>query len=115
MALHGCLASGLFDDGGLGLARAWRYAERVVDVLLTGLGARGLAHVHGGAIGTLEFDGDAVLAAKRSADPFPAQRNTASLELEANHVHEVVSEHGDEQMAADAVGLVMKDRAQAEL
>ena len=43
--------------------------------------------MHGGAIGALELDGDAVLAAKRSADPFPTQRDTARLELEANRVH----------------------------
>ena len=49
-----------------------------------------------GAIGALEFDGDAVLAAKRAADAFPAQVDTTGLKLQANRVHQVVGEYGDE-------------------
>jgi len=70
-----------------------------------------LADVQGLAIGTLELDRDTVLTRELSAQTFPAQVDTAGPKLKTNRVHQVMGKHRDEQVSADAVGLVVKDRA----
>lgn len=60
--------------------------ERVVDRLLAGLGAGGLANMDGLAVGPFERDGDAILPGKRTTYPFPAQMYPSRLELEADRM-----------------------------
>lgn len=102
-------------DGFLG--SPWPVADtaRVVDRLLAGLGAGGLANMDGLAVGPFERDSDAILSGKRTTYPFPAQLDPGRLELEADGVDQLVGEHGDGQMTADPIGLAMEDRAQPKL
>ena len=109
MALHGLY--GLSDDGFLGIAGSVGNPEGVVNNLLPGLGACSFAYMYCFSVLSLEFDGDAILSFELSAQPLPAPMNTAGLELETNGMHQMIRQDRDEQMAADALGVVMKYRA----
>jgi hypothetical protein len=99
----------------LGFSGAVRDTESVVDGLVTRFWAGGFADVKGFSVGALEFDRHAVLPAELSAHTFSAERNVAGLELNTNYVHEMIGQHRDKQMGADASGFVVKYRTQAQL
>ena len=65
--------------------------------LMAGLGARGLAHMHGAAIAALQGDGDPALSGHGLAQRVPAVVDAVRLELQAQRVHEVIRQHADEQ------------------
>ena len=69
----------------------------------------------GGAVLAFEFDGDPFLAREFSAKAVPAVIDVGGLELKADAVHEVIGEHRDQQMSADTMGLVVKNRTEAQL
>ena len=66
------------------------------DKLLARLGAGGLADMNGASVGTLELDRDPVLAIELTADAVPAEVYSARLQLQANGVHHMIGEYGDE-------------------
>ena len=96
-------------DGFLGSPRSIADAQCVVDDLLTGLSTGGLANVNRLAVGAFERDGDTILAGELAAYALPAQMDPGGLELKTNCMHEVVGEHGDEQVPAHPIGLTMED------
>ena len=102
---------GLSDDGFLGSAGTARNPEGVINNLLAGLGACGFAYMYGFSVLALEFDGEAILSRELSGQPLPTPMNTAGLELETKGMHQMIRQDRDEQMAADAIGVVMKYRA----
>jgi len=83
----------------------------MIDGLLARLGTGALAKVQGLATGAPELDSDPVLTRQLSTQAFPAQVNTAGLGLKTNRVHQVIGKHRDEQVPADALGLVVKNWA----
>jgi hypothetical protein len=102
---------GLSDDGFLGTARKRRNPEGVINSLLTGLGARGFTYRYGFPVLALELDGDPILSIELAAQPLPAPMNTAGLELETKGMHPMLGQGREEQVAADALGVVVKYRA----
>jgi hypothetical protein len=89
---------GTSDNCLFGFFRAVRDTESVVDDLVTGLGAGGFTDVKGFSIGVFKFDSHAVLPAELSAQTFAAEMDAAGLELNTNHMHEVIGQHRDKQM-----------------
>jgi hypothetical protein len=65
--------------------------------------------MHDTPVLALELDRDPVLPVEFAANPLPAEVNAAGLQLQADGVHQVVGQDGNEQIPADAVGLVMID------
>ena len=102
---------GLSDDGFLGIAGTVGNPEGVIDDLLPRFGPCGFAYMYCFSVFALEFDGDAILSLEFSAQPLPTPMNTAGLELKTYGVHQMIGQYRDEQMAADAIGVVMKYRA----
>ena len=71
--------------------------------------------MHHAAIATCKRDGDAALAGQGLAQRVPAVVDGVVLELGAQHVHEVVGQHADEQVALDAAVDLVIHRAQAQV
>ena len=63
------------------------------------------------AVGTAEGGGDALLAFQDPAKRCPTRSLAALAQAAPDHLHELVRDHGDEQMAVSANGLVVIDRA----
>ena len=86
-------------------------AQGIVDGLLGRFGAGGLAYMQRRAVGASEGGGDALLTFDDAAQRRPTGILTALTQPCADHLHELIGEHGDEQMAVGADGLVVIDRA----
>ena len=110
MALQGFLYTAS-DHGGLGFAGARVDTQGIVDDLLARLRARRPADMDRAPVGAFEFDGDPLLGTQAPAQRCPAQIDLAGFKLETHGVNDVVGEHRDEQVASDAVLLVVEDRA----
>ena len=63
------------------------------------------------AVGASEGGGDALLSFENSAQRRPTGILTGLTQTCADHLHELIGDHGDEQMAVGADGLVVIDRA----
>ena len=98
-----------FDASGLGVE-----AQRLADGEVLPLGASRLAHVQGVAVGTLEHCGHAHLAGEPLAQGGPVRLDAVLLQRAPQDLHELIGEHGDEQVAIDPCFLVVEHRAQAE-
>ena len=83
-------------------------AQDLGDHLVTRLGPGGLAHMHGAAVTSLQRGCHALLRGER----LPTGVVAALLELQAQRVHEVVSQHADEQMPFDPPVDLVEHRAQ---
>ena len=64
--------------------------------LVSRLGARGLAHMHGATISALHGDGDAVLSGQGLTQCAPAVVDAVTLELQSQRMHKVIRQHADE-------------------
>jgi hypothetical protein len=87
-------------------------AQRLAEGQVMTLGAGGLAHVQGMAVGALEHRGHARLAGEPLAQGGPVRLDAMVLKMAPQDLHELISQHGDEKVAVGTFFLVMEDRAQ---
>ena len=66
---------------------------------LRGFGACGLAHMQGPPVGAAEGSGDALRSFKDPAKCGPTRTLAVLAQASTNHLHELIRDHGDEQMA----------------
>ena len=71
--------------------------------------------MHGATIASLQRGRHAPLRGQRLAQRLPTVVDALGLELQAQRVHEVVSQHADEQMPFDAAIDLVEHRAQAQI
>ena len=76
-------------------------AQYLVDFLMLRLRSAGLAHMHRPAIAALQRGRHTPLRGQRLAQRQPTVVDALGLELQSQHVHEVVGQHADEQMPFD--------------
>ena len=98
------LHDGLLDASGFGVD-----AKGAVDGLLRRLGPGGLSHVQGASIGASEGGGDALVSFEGTTQGVPAHLLGALAKTPTDHLHELVGDDGDEQMAFGTDGLVVED------
>ena len=108
---YNCMPTGPLHDGLADASGGRVHAEGVVDRLLRCFGAGRFAHMQRTPVGTSEGGGDALLAFQDPAQRGPARSLAALAQAPANHLHELIGDHGDEQMPVGANGLVVIDRA----
>ena len=94
----------------------WPRTERVltqsiVDGLLGWFSASGFAHMQGRAVGATEGGSHALLSFQDPAKRGPSGVFAGLTQPCADHLHELVGDHGDEQVTVGANGLVVIDRA----
>ena len=77
-------------------------------------GAGRFAHMQRAPDATAEGGGDALLAFQDPAKRGPACSLAALAQAAPDHLHELIRDHGDEQMPFGANRLVVIDRAQPE-
>ena len=98
------------NEHAMGAAGIGRQAQDLVDLLMKRLGASGLAHMHGSPIAALQCGSDALLCGQRLSQGLPTVVDALGLELQTQHVHEVIGQHADEQMPFDpAINLVRSE------
>ena len=100
----------LLDASGSGVG-----VECAIDGLLAVLGAGGLSHMHGTAVLAPEGGGDALLSFEDGAQRVPACVFTGLAQAAADGLHQLVGDHGDEEVAVGALLGAVEDGAQAEL
>ena len=108
---YNCVLEGNSDDGFADSSRCGVDAQGIVDGLLGRFGGGGFSHMQCRAVGASEGGGDALLAFEDAAQRRPTGIFTGLTQPCANHLHELIGDHGDEQMAVGADGLVVIDRA----
>ena len=99
----------------MGAAGIGRQAQHLVDLLVARLRPSGLAHMHGAAIAALQCGSDALLCGQRLTQCLPTVIDALGLELQTQHVHEVVGQHADEQVPLHTPVDLMEHRAQAQI
>ena len=110
MALH-VRANGFLHGALADPSRSGADAQGIVDRLLRCFGTGRFTHMQRAPVGTAEGGGDALLAFQYPAKRDPARSLTALAQAPTNHLHELVGDHGDEQMPFGANRLVVIDRA----
>ena len=73
-----------------------------------------LAHMQRAPVATAEGGGDALPAFQDPAKRGPARSLAALAQAAPDHLHELIRDHGDEQMPFGANGRVVIDRASTE-
>ena len=101
-------------DGLAGPSRCVVDAQGVVDGRLGGFGTGRFAHVQGAPVGAAEGGGDALLTFQEPAKGAPTGVVTGLAQAGADHLHELVGDDGDEQMAFGSDGFVVIDGTQTE-
>ena len=96
-------------------ARVGRQPQDRVDLVVMRLGPGGLAHVHGAAVAALHRRRHALLRGHHLAQRLSALVDMPGLEPQAQHVHEEVSQHADEQMPFHTALHLVEYRAQAQI
>ena len=102
------------DDGLSGPSGCVIDPQGVVDGRLRRFGPCRLAHVRGASVGAPEDGGDALPAFEGPAEGGPTVAVTGRTQAGADHLHELVGDGGDEQVALGPDGLVVVNGPQAE-
>ena len=89
-------------------------AQSLIDGLYRRFGAGGFAHMQHRAVGASAGDGDALLSLKDASQRRPTGFFAGLMQPCADHLHELIGEHGDEQMSFGPNRLVVIDRSQTE-
>ena len=99
----------------MGAAGVGRMAQDLVDLLMLRLGSSGLANMRGATIASQQGGCHAALPGEQLAQRLPTVVAALCLELQAQHVHEWVGQHADEQMPLDPAINLLEHRAKAQV
>ena len=95
---YNCVLEDNLDDCFADPSRCGVDVQSIVDGLLGRFGAGGLAHMQRRTVGASEGGGDAPLSFEDAAQRRPTGILTALTQARADHLHELIGDHGDEQM-----------------
>ena len=106
-----CAPTGLLHNALSDPSRSGVDAQGIIDRLLRCFGTGRFAHVQRTPVRTAEGGGHALLTFQDSAKRGPARSLAALAQAASDHLHELIRDHGDEQMPVGANRLVVIDRA----